>query len=122
MDTQRLVLFMLFTFSVFMLFDAWQKDQRPAPATVTAPSAPSGPAATPVPAPTQPLAAPAPSAALPAASGVLQKGIAVRVATDLLVAEINTAGGDLRSLELLAHRDTLDQKKNFMLLQQEGDH
>src|SRR5688572_9914952 len=122
MDTQRLVLFMLFTFSVFMLFDAWQKDRHPAPATVTTPSAPSGPAGTPVPAPTQPLATPPAASAPPAASGVLQKGTAVRVVTDLLVAEINTAGGDLRSLELLAHRDTLDQKKTFMLLQQEGDH
>ncbi len=122
MDTQRIVLFMLFTFSVFLLFDAWQKDQRPQPPTASAPGTPSGPASTPVPAPTGPLAAAPSATAPPLPSGALQKGEPVRVVTELLIAEIDTAGGDLRSLVLLAHRDTLDQKKNFRLLQQEGDH
>ena len=120
MDTQRLLLFMLFTFSVFMLFDAWQKDQRPPPPAVT--PAPSGPAGAPVPSPSQPLTTAPASSAPPAVGGALQKGEAVRVTTDVMVAEINTAGGDLRSVELLQHRDTLDQKKNFMLLQPDGDH
>jgi len=122
MDTQRLVLFMLFTFSVFLLFDAWQKDQRPQPSTIPAPAVPSGPAATPVPTPTRPLASAPAASAPPAASGALQKGEGVRVTTELFIAEIDTAGGDLRSLELLGHRDTLDPKKNFMLLQPQGDH
>ncbi len=126
MDTQRLVLFMVFTFSVFFLFDAWQKDQHPAtpqtaPATsVPVPGAGAPPTATPVPAPSQPLSVP--PAPPPSAQGGLQKGEVVRVETDQLVAEISTAGGDLRSLELLAHRDTLDQHKNFILLQEKGDH
>ncbi len=122
MDTQRLVLFMLFTFSVFLLFDAWQKDQRPPAATGPATAAPTGPAGTPVPTPTRPLASGPTTSALPAAGGVLQKGATVRAITDLFVADIDTAGGDLRSLELLEHRDTLDQKKNFTLLQQQGEH
>jgi hypothetical protein len=44
MDTQRLILFMLFAFSVFFLMDAWQKETQPA--WVGAPAAPpvSGPA------------------------------------------------------------------------------
>ena len=46
----------------------------------------------------------------------------MRVETDLLVADIDTAGGDLRRLELLAHRDTLDKRKSFTLLQQQGEH
>ena len=29
MDTQRLVLFVIFSFSVLMLWDAWQREQRP---------------------------------------------------------------------------------------------
>jgi len=133
MDTQRLILFMLFTFSVFFLMDAWQKDKQPqpvpsqaaVPGQAAAPRAASGPAAIPVPVPTRPLtaAAPAAPAAPPAAaSGALQKGETVRVETDVFIADIDTAGGDLRFLELLTHRDTLDHKKNFVLLQQQGEH
>src|ERR1035437_8726179 len=126
MDTQRLILFMLFTFSVFFLMDAWQKDRQPqtAPAlpTVPAPATATGPTANPVPTPTQPLTPAAPAAAPPAVSGALQKGETVRVETDAYIADIDTAGGDLRRLELLMHRDTLDHKKNFVLLQQQGEH
>ena len=120
MDTQRLILFMLFTFSVFFLIDAWQKDAHP-PRPAPAASLPaSGPAASPVPVPSQPLASSVPAAA-PAVAGAgaseMQKGEVVRVQTDMFIAEIDTAGGDLRHLELLGHRDTLDQKKNFTLLE-----
>ena len=119
MDTQRLILFMVFTFSVFFLVDAWQKDAHP-PRTVPAASVPTpGPAAAPVPAPSQPLAS-APVAAPSVAAvggGELQKGESIRVQTDMFIAEIDTAGGDLRHLELLGHRDTLDKKKNFTLLE-----
>ncbi len=126
MDTQRLILFMVFTISVFFLIDAWHREQQPPPAPAAAGSTPAtGPTATPVPTPTQPLAAaPAPAAPLapPPGTGTLQKGETVRVETDLLVADIDTAGGDLRRLELLAHRDTLDKTKNFTLLQQQPAH
>ena len=125
MDTQRLVLFMAFAFSVYFLMDAWQKEKQPVPpaASPTAAAPLTGPAATPVPAPSQPLAAtPATPAATPPAAGALQTGATVRVETDVFVADIDTAGGDLRRLELLAHRDTLDQKKNLVLLQQQPDH
>jgi YidC/Oxa1 family membrane protein insertase len=120
MDTQRLILFMLFTFSVFFLMDAWQKDRQPQ--TAPAPATATAPAAIPVPAPTQPLSAAAPGAAPPAASGALQRGETVRVETDVFVADIDTAGGDLRRLELLEHRDTVDRERNFVLLQQQGEH
>ena len=111
MDTQRLILFIVFTMSAFFLMDAWQREQSPPPAN---PPAAGSASAIPVPSSTQPLAA-----APPAASGVLQKGDTVRVETDFLVADIDTAGGDIRRLELLAHRDTLDKSKNFTLLQQQ---
>ena len=118
MDTQRLILFMLFTFSVFFLVDAWQKDKQPPRQMTLAPASVNGPAATPVPTPTQALPA-APAVAPPPVGGELEKGETVRVETDIFVAEIDTAGGDLRHLELLAHRDTLDMKKNFTLLEQQ---
>jgi YidC/Oxa1 family membrane protein insertase len=31
MDTQRLILFIVFSFSILMLWDAWQKEQHPVP-------------------------------------------------------------------------------------------
>src|SRR5690242_15062729 len=106
MDTRRLILFMAFTMSVFFLVDAWHRDQQP-PKPPSAGSVPAnGPTGTPVPAPTQPLSAPP-----PATAGAMQKGETVRVDTDLMSVDIDTAGGDLRRLELLTHRDTLDKKK-----------
>jgi YidC/Oxa1 family membrane protein insertase len=51
----------------------------------------------------------------------MQRGDVIRVETDLYLADINTAGGDLRRLELREHRATLDKTKN-MLLMQEADH
>jgi len=38
MDTQRLILFFVFSFSLLLLWDAWQKEQRPA-ASLPAPAA-----------------------------------------------------------------------------------
>ena len=42
--------------------------------------------------------------------------------TDLFHAEVSTTGGDLRTLELKAHRATDDQKQNFLLFEQRADH
>jgi YidC/Oxa1 family membrane protein insertase len=119
MDTQRLILFMLFTFSVFFLMDAWQKDAHPLRAVPVVNAPAGGPATAPVPTPSPPLTG-APAAS-PSVAGVgggeLQKGETIRVQTDMYIAEIDTAGGDLRHLELLGQRDTLDMKKNFTLLE-----
>ena len=40
----------------------------------------------------------------------------------MVIAEINTAGGDLRRLELLHHPDKEDKSKPFALLQSQSDH
>jgi YidC/Oxa1 family membrane protein insertase len=111
MDTQRLILFFVFSFSLLLLWDAWQKEVRPPAAAVPAP-----PVA--IPAPSAPGSAqlgkspgPLPPAAPP--SGVREH---LRVRTDSVVAEIDTQGGDLVYLELLRHKDTLDPNKNLVLL------
>jgi YidC/Oxa1 family membrane protein insertase len=31
MDTQRLILFFIFSFSLLLLWDAWEKERRPKP-------------------------------------------------------------------------------------------
>jgi YidC/Oxa1 family membrane protein insertase len=120
MDSQRLILFFVFAFSVFMLLDAWQRDQQPAkPAAAVADrdkAAQGAPAtASDVPVPSAKLAAPpgaTPQRAAPARTGVM-----IEVETDLLVARISSEGGDLRYVQFKKHRDTLDKKKNFVLLE-----
>src|SRR5690554_6327487 len=103
MDIQRLILFFIFSFSLLLLWDAWQKEQQPRPApAATAPSAPG------VPTPTAPLspatsaptpAAAAPAAAVPGATAAAAQGEKVRVSTDLVEAEIDTIGATLTRLE-----------------------
>jgi YidC/Oxa1 family membrane protein insertase len=119
MDAQRFVLLLVFGFSVLMLWEGWEREQRPKPA----PQPPSAqqPQGVPVPAaPTAPGQPPA-QAAKPAASAVplaetAARGETVRITTDLVAAEIDTLGGTLKRLELLRHKDSEDEKKNLVLL------
>src|SRR5882762_10492705 len=109
MDTQRLILFFVFAFSLLLLWEAWQKELRPA--------APASP-------PTQ-VPMPSTQAGTPAGKGVdtLPPTLApagkprerVRVHTDTMLAEIDTQGGDIVYLELLKHKDTRQETQNFVL-------
>ena len=118
---------------MLFLWDAWQKEQRPP----TSPPAIQGSAnqstagsqvETPVPGDklvaTQPgQSEVAADGATPVSrSGKLEPGEKILVKTDMVIAEINTAGGDLRRLELLHHPDKEDKSKPFALLQSQGDH
>ena len=53
MDTQRLILFFVFSFSLLLLWDSWQKEHRP-PVPTIAQSAQQGPAQATVPSPSVP--------------------------------------------------------------------
>lgn len=122
MESKRLILFFVFSFSLFLLLDAWQRDQHP----VTAPAVSSAdkgakPTTAAPPVPSDKLVAPpAPPQAEPGAS--LAKGDLVQVETDVYRAQISTAGGDLRYLELKQHADREDHTKPFVLFQNTGDH
>jgi len=107
MDTQRLILFFVFSFSLLLLWEAWQKELRPA-----APAVPASPLSAPAPG----APATAPGASVVPAVNAPQSGQRVRVRTDTVVAYIDTQGGDLVYLELLQHRDTIDGSKNLVLL------
>jgi YidC/Oxa1 family membrane protein insertase len=112
MDTQRLILLVIFSFSLLMLWEAWEKEKRPKPA----PSAPSA-AQQGVPALAKPEpAAPAKTPAAVPATEAPPAGEIVRVRTDLVAAEIDTRGGTLKRVELLKHADTADPSRNFVLL------
>jgi len=125
MDSQRLILFFVFSFSVFMLVDAWQRDQAP-PAPQSAAAGKEGKAAPGAPLPSTPPPAhvPVPSEKLAAGAQAnlprqeqrpAQQQRTVRVETDLIVARIGSRGGDLVHLEFKKHRATLDKNKDFVL-------
>jgi YidC/Oxa1 family membrane protein insertase len=120
MDTQRLILFFVFSFSLLLLWDSWQKEHRP-PLPVSAQSANQGPAQTTVPSPSVPSqATPAPQqtpgAALPVDAAAPPSSGKVTVKTDNFIADIDLLGGDIVRLELLKQKDTLDDQTNFVLL------
>lgn len=119
MDTQRLILFFVFSFSLLLLWDAWQKEHRP-PAPTIAQSAQKGAAPATVPSPSVPTQAkPAPQQkpgeAIPPTNAAQGKHPKLRVKTDSLIADIDLQGGDIVRLEFLKQKDTLDEKANFVL-------
>ncbi len=110
MDNQRLILFIVFSFSLLLLWEAWQDKNAPPPA---APTAASSPAAGAPPTPSQVLNAPS---AAPAQAGFAQGPRAV-VETDVYRATIDANGGDLRELQLLSYRETEDKEQVFTLFE-----
>ena len=117
MESKRLILFFVFSFSLFLLLDAWQRDQHPAPAPVARKADSSVKAdIAPPPVPSAPLAAPG-TPPQPEAGAVVPKSDVVRVETDLLRAEISILGGDLRRLEFKKHPDRENSEKPFVLFE-----
>jgi YidC/Oxa1 family membrane protein insertase len=108
MDPKRLILFVIFSFSILMLWEGWQRDHKPQPVAQPAAQqqADSG----------IPQAASGKPAMVQESGFSLPKGERIRVKTDMVLAEIDTNGADLRHLELLKHRDDADKSKNFVLL------
>jgi YidC/Oxa1 family membrane protein insertase len=116
MDTKRLVLFIIFSFSILMLWDTWQRQHAPQPATTKAQQNIDGS----IPQVPQQDALPGtnntPTAVPQETSFHLQSGQRINVETDLFKADIDTMGGDLRRLELTRHRAADTMNKNFVLL------
>lgn len=108
MDNRRLILLLIFSFSIVMLWDAWQKHNLPKPAEQTAS------AVDPVPKISAPVVGGVPSVAGAAVlAGASGQKISVR--TDLFVAEIAAKGGDLVRLELGRHRGDGEAGGHFVL-------
>lgn len=110
MDLQRLFLFLIFVFSLGLVWDGWQRHQHPEQyvqqsaainGNVTAPQVNLPVAATP--------------AAIAQRSAQQSAGKIIHVKTDVLEAEISTIGGDISRLALLKHPDGLDKNKPLVL-------
>ena len=111
MDTRRLILVLIFTFSSFMLWENWQKYNQPKPAADAVATTPAGSAA-PVPSTSlQPKGSPvAPVVAAPVSTAET-----FTVTTDLLKATISAQGGDVVALELLRYKEHDNKDKTFVL-------
>src|SRR5450830_1196440 len=119
MDTKRLILFVILSFSILMLWDGWQRQHLPADSGTESTQAQdaSVPQVTSGQTPTAALDPNKENAALVQDSGFrLLPGKRIHVETDLFSAEIDTTGGDLRHLELLKHRASDSTDHNFVLL------
>lgn len=114
MDTQKIVLFVVMSFALLVLWDEWQKEHAPHPpvAPVKQTTTQSAKADGTVPVATS---AATQKASSPSAGLVTSGGQRIQVTTDALVADIDTLGGDIRTLRFVAHRDAEDKKKGFQL-------
>jgi YidC/Oxa1 family membrane protein insertase len=126
MDTQRLILAIIFFFSLFMLFEAWQREHRPpAPAVNSSAAGPSaekkGAADVPT-APTKQLDAPVPSSSPSTPAAKQETGETLQVLTDVMKVEIDTIGGTIKRIELPQHRSAVDANRTFVLLERDQQH
>ena len=127
-DMRRTLLWVVFSMSLVLIWDAWQKHNgqpslfSPAPAAKTAPvgAAPGGSAVpTPSVATTATPSAVAMAPAAPAsAAGVSER---VTISTDVMKATLDSQGGTLARVELLREVDHVDRSKNVVLLDQSGE-
>ncbi len=128
METKKLVLIIILSTSLLFLWDAWQKDiQSTAPITTAetiTSSGSTGPHHEALPVPGDELAS-SHGSATTGIEGVtpsltprlLEEGEKIRVTTDLVSVEIDTAGGDIRQLGLLEHPSRENEHQPYSLLQ-----
>ncbi len=115
MDLQRLFLFLIFAFSLMLVWDGWQRYQHPEQLSVAAskdvlkpqPVLPSGSG--------QAVLAETGTAPIAQQSVQQATGKTIHVKTDILEIEISTIGGDINRLVLLKHPDSLDKTKPLVL-------
>ena len=134
-DMRRTLLWVVFTMSLVLLWDAWNKHSgqpsifgagpRPAasasgPPLASAPGVPAPAAAVPglVPAATGAVAAATAASAASSAAPAVPASQQVVVTTDRVKATFDSQGGSLVRLELLAHKDAQDPTRNVVLLEQ----
>ena len=134
-DIRRTILWVVFGFSMVMLWDQWQVHNGkkatffPSPAQQTAPVA-----VAPLPVPgassmagvpdavagaTTPNAAVIPAGSIPVAATTPKERI--EVSTDVMKLTFETEGGSLVRSEFLKHADMADKTKNFVLLDDSKD-
>jgi YidC/Oxa1 family membrane protein insertase len=117
MDTQRLILFLIFSFSALFLWEAWQKEHAP-PAVATVPAKPAD---LPLPSATAPAATPGAIPGNAASATTAPAGQTIKISTDLYTADVDTGGGVITMIALDKHRDTHDPSKPYLALQRNAE-
>ncbi|MEO6917977.1 MAG: membrane protein insertase YidC [Collimonas sp.] len=127
MDIKRTVLWVVFSVSLLFLWDQWQRHNgQPSlffPGTTQIAPVATGPAgaaagasaSTDVPQASASGAPAASASAVPAVAATDVKGQIITITTDVVKADIDTIGGELKRLELLKQKDTVDSSKNLVL-------
>jgi YidC/Oxa1 family membrane protein insertase len=127
MDNQRLILLVALAFVLLLIWQAWQQDYAPPQAARTTPEgettqAPTGRAPDSGDVPTAPAQSPGSVPSAARASPGLPRGQRIHVRTDLIHSEIDTHGGDLRRVDLLAYPEAIDSPEEpFRLMEDAPD-
>ncbi|MDB5775569.1 MAG: insertase [Herbaspirillum sp.] len=125
MDIKRTVLWAVFALSLLILWDNWMRyNGKPSmffpnttqQAKTAANNAPAQPAAA------QPDGSALPAGAVAGGDTLPVQGQTITITTDVVKADIDTIGGELKRLELLKHKDTVDPTKNLVLFNDTPDH
>jgi YidC/Oxa1 family membrane protein insertase len=99
MENQRTLLYMSLFFILFLIWQAWQKDYAPKPVVITETQSTVTDAVAPIALDTPEATTSMTASAVPTVLTQLPRKT-VKVVTDLLDLEIDTQGGDIRSLHL----------------------
>jgi YidC/Oxa1 family membrane protein insertase len=117
MDNRRLLLLLVFSFSLVMLWDAWQKYNQPPPVAPTTGAVAPGSTDLAAPQPSASLHSPVPTLPGVGAAPMAQSGETFTIRTDLFVAEISAQGGDIVHLMFHDYKDTESKSKDFALFE-----
>ena len=128
MDIKRTILWVVFSLAILMLWDSWTRSNggpslfsvsppQQQTTTANAKSDASLPQTTVATASSNPATTDVPVGA----AATSNQGERIVVTTDLVKAEINTAGGELTRIELLKHKDAKDANKNVVLMDNAGN-
>jgi YidC/Oxa1 family membrane protein insertase len=121
MDTKRTILWVVFSFSLLMLWDSYNRYTGKDPLFGPSTTAQKAPAATTGSSDAAPTNVPAtagtgaPNTGVPTGDTAAVKNESIVITTDLIKAEIDTAGGEIRHLELLKHHESGHTDKNVVL-------
>ena len=124
MDLQRLFLFLIFSFSLVLVWDGWQRYQNPERYVQPEESASVRDLSVPQASITKkPSASQAEASSISAQEVKAAVGKMIRIKTDIVEAGISTQGGDINYLALLEHPDGEDKTKPVILFQHgDGTH
>ena len=129
-DIRRTILWVIFGFSMVLLWDQWQIHNGRQPTFIPAPPKPT--VVSPSPSPSSTAGVPSANSAVPVAAPAALPSVQsvpvtaaipitplanlVIVSTDVLKLTFDSEGGSLVRTEFLRHRDMADKAKNFVLL------